>query len=751
MQSPMSDEPSSKAPLVQQLAELVTKILKPGGVGAGGLYGFWLLAVEKKVAESIAAVLIGFCFSYLGKLLEPLHQGNQERLKRAGQSLNSKVDQGLAKITGFDDRYLQRQAWACEGDRPDIPRDAITSDTRQKTISALLLEQVFVPLTLDSRTLLPGYKLPANCDVEKKLEIWDFLAQARQDSVYRQLVVLAWGGYGKTTLLKHIAHRYGTKQAPENAPRLIPFLLVLRKYRDLLTQNPPSLPDLITQHHIPKLPEAEGLIPPDNWAKDLLRKGNALIMLDGFDEVAKEDRPAVVRWINTQLEAYRNSVFILTSRPKAYQEQNPADRLDLATVLWVQDFDKEKRKQFVDQWCWAQEYYASGRRDTPEVKHTAQQTATDLLDQIESQEELQKLAKNPLLLNMIATFHWRNPGAKLPNRRVDLYRDICHLQLKHRPSARQIETVLTRCEAQTILQRLALAMMHAKKERVKRSDLLKALNKYLQHQGETIAAEDFLEQVVQISELLVQQEEEYEFAHLSFQEYLAATEIARLAQQQPSQESQLYERFDDGWWKPTILLYAAQVNPTTLVREMIRRGAFDLAHLCLLETTKQFDPALNTELNALQKTVSNTRYAKLDALLKAQQWRQADEETYRLMITTVGKEEGQYFSQEDLENFPCEDLKEIDRLWVHYSHGKWGFSVQKRIWEECGSPMDYNADWEKFGDRVGWRKDDDWLSYSDLTFDLQKSPTGEFPIGGWLGGWVLVLVGVAALLSREDL
>ena len=111
------------------------------------------------------------------------------------------------------------------------------------------------------------------------------------------------------------------------------------------------------------------------------------------------------------------------------------------------------------------------------------------------------------------------------------------------------------------------------------------------------------------------------------------------------------------------------------------------------------------------------------------------------MITTVGKEDGQWFDRADLENFPCEDLRTLDQLWVKYSSGKWGFSVQKQIWQECGSPMSYNDEWEKFGDRVGWRKDNDWVDYNNLTYDLQKSLFGEFPCVwrrwvGRRGGWM---------------
>jgi hypothetical protein len=160
----------------------------------------------------------------------------------------------------------------------------------------------------------------------------------------------------------------------------------------------------------------------------------------------------------------------------------------------------------------------------------------------------------------------------------------------------------------------------------------------------------------------------------------------------------------------------------------------------------------------------SSRYQQLEKYLQNQQWQKADEETYRLMITTVGKEAGQWFDRADLENFPCADLRTLDQLWANYSktkdypNGKWGFSVQKQIWQECGSPMEYNDDWRKFGDRVGWRKDGDWVDYDDLSFDLQKSLRGEFP-GVWVGvGWFCGVVGFfglggvgGVLLSRNDL
>lgn len=99
-------------------------------------------------------------------------------------------------------------------------------------------------------------------------------------------------------------------------------------------------------------------------------------------------------------------------------------------------------------------------------------------------------------------------------------------------------------------------------------------------------------------------------------------------------------------------------------------------------------------------------YSRLRDLLKAGKWEEADRETADRMREVMGKMgRGNYLLNEDIRNFPCTDLCTIDHLWVTYSLGKFGFSVQKKIWQECGSPTEYNSNWEKFGDRVGWRNE----------------------------------------------
>lgn len=138
-------------------------------------------------------------------------------------------------------------------------------------------------------------------------------------------------------------------------------------------------------------------------------------------------------------------------------------------------------------------------------------------------------------------------------------------------------------------------------------------------------------------------------------------------------------------------------------------------------------------------------YSKLRDLLADGKWQEADEETLEVMLYVAIREEDYWLDVEDIENFPCEDLRTIDQLWGKYSNGRFvGFSAQKLIWERVGGTL--NADYKmecRFGKRVGWLVHEDWLYSScgggdKLTFNT-TAPLGHLPglwlVGGDKWGW----------------
>jgi serine/threonine protein kinase len=143
-------------------------------------------------------------------------------------------------------------------------------------------------------------------------------------------------------------------------------------------------------------------------------------------------------------------------------------------------------------------------------------------------------------------------------------------------------------------------------------------------------------------------------------------------------------------------------------------------------------------------------YRQLDRLLASGKWQEADEETYKKMLEAAGRTKDGWLRIEDIDRFPCEDLRTIDQLWVKYSNGRFGFSVQKRIYESLGGTREYDEKiLEAFGDRVGWRVNKKWLYYNDLKFNT-KAQEGHLPARALgMGCWDWGLGGVG-LFSRVE-
>ncbi|MBE9234326.1 GUN4 domain-containing protein [Cuspidothrix issatschenkoi LEGE 03284] len=152
----------------------------------------------------------------------------------------------------------------------------------------------------------------------------------------------------------------------------------------------------------------------------------------------------------------------------------------------------------------------------------------------------------------------------------------------------------------------------------------------------------------------------------------------------------------------------------------------------------------NTQANTPRNNPSPTNeptpaiFQNLETLLKAGKWRDADLETWELMKKLTKREQEGWLRVEDVKNFPRRELRKMDQLWVKYSNGKFGFSVQKQIWLELGGKLDgeYDRDtFTKLGDRVGWRQNGEWLSYDSYTFST-NALSGHLPeLVEWGGGY----------------
>jgi hypothetical protein len=130
-------------------------------------------------------------------------------------------------------------------------------------------------------------------------------------------------------------------------------------------------------------------------------------------------------------------------------------------------------------------------------------------------------------------------------------------------------------------------------------------------------------------------------------------------------------------------------------------------------------------------------YTKLSDLLFAKKWKEADEKTTELMLECANRQERGYLDTDSCRNFSQEELRIIDQLWLKYSQNRFGFSVQKKIWLANGGKLDGSYDSDNYLnllDKVGWRKGEKELDYSEITFNA-NALRGHLPRVGKRVEW----------------
>ncbi|MEI6330570.1 MAG: GUN4 domain-containing protein [Pseudanabaena sp. ELA645] len=715
--------------------------------GTGGLCVNFLMQGDWTKAAIFFLLFVitacwGLIWAFLKGFLDTLKDGLEGMGKTSGEQVLENLEQQrkisaekflqnaareteIKQLTDFESRYLEEQKDTCHRDEADGVREEDHLDNYP------VLQEIFVSLRLIDSPRELGFNRYEELEGGQISDIWQLLRNSQDKEKLKKISIRARGGYGKTTLLKYLAYTYSNRAYGDyKAPKFMPFLLYLSRCVKLINQDDSlELTQLLTDH-AHKLLENQECTAPDDWAKNLLLDGQALVMLDGFDEIpSSEERVKVSAWLNREMQKYRKSVFILTSRPTAYRLDYPNKKLFMN--YWINDFDDKQRQEFLEKWYIYQEGKAAKGLDRG-IQKKAKTRAKSLLDQIDARPELKALSGNALMLNMMVRYHRDKKGKDLPQRKFELYRGILELQLDRRPTEKGIELLLNSAiERQQVLQVVALEMMQQVTSATKNDDegfkqishehLIESIEQALTNKGWTIKADEFLKQMVDVSELLVKRDENYEFSHLSFQSFLAAWELYDL---KAEGEKLIYAKSSlDKWkeidaWKDTFVFYANLVNPNQLIQKLVDLDQDDLADFIYRQLDRDDIAA------PIRKLVTNNLYQQLEEYLENQQWYEADQETWKLMLKVTNREEEGYLELDNIINFPCEDLLTLDRLWVEYSkkHGfEFGFSVQKQIYVDCGGILDFSfpssETWAKFCDRTAWTNDGKGVDYTDQFFE----------------------------------
>lgn len=530
-----------------------------------------LLAILTAFA-SLGFIFLAIAAKFFSDIFDSILDKIEEKLEGKVDPLASWVVEGLEdfvinfwwRLTSkFQSRYYQQLVYDC--------RDYKTFGLKTKGEFTFEFEKIFVPLRVSPESLQDIHgDIIRSHNNDKETTIWNFLVESKDTYQFRKIAIIGKPGSGKTTLLKDLTLTYAQnrhRRQHRKAPKLFPILIYLRDVRDIITKkdsktnqylvNTVTLPEVIEQ-----LKSVKKLNPPKGVFKDFLNQKDCLVMFDGLDEVAEDgQRKAVSHWVNEQVTEYQKARFLITSRPFGYHNA-PVENIN--TILDVKLFNLGQVEKFINNWYLQREIMSRVGKDDPGVRQEAKSQADDLMNRIKNNNTLASLAVNPLLLTMIATVHCYR-GA-LPGRRVELYAEICDVLLGRRDDAKGIKSNqihLTPDQQKAVLQVLAFRLTAEKETREFSLELGSELikDKLKDVANRNLTPQKFIKNVEKRSGLLVERENNlYEFAHKSFQEYLTATEI-----QKSNQEEILIKNINNPWWEETIRLYAAQTDATNLV------------------------------------------------------------------------------------------------------------------------------------------------------------------------------------------
>jgi len=467
---------------------------------------------------------------------------------------------------------------------------------QMQNVVRLPLEQLYIPLRgLRSAQELPHrllhlYEVPKTATTSMRIEVRGrSLVEASLDQHAQPqplhdlirdtplLVLLGDPGAGKSTLVRVVLLALAEGRAQERlglGGAWLPILVPVAAFAEARQHQPDLAPlEYLRAHALGRSQfDATPLF------ERALLAGRAFLLFDGLDEVAS-DRWTIVRCLEAFVRRWEpfGNRFIATSRVAGYDDA-PLDA-SLFVRATIQPFDDDDIQRFLRQWSYAYER-ADPSRTSEAVADAAARRAAALTEAVFASENVQALARNPLLLTIIALIHQQ--GTRLPDRRVDLYQ-LCVETLAETwnrarsLSDRPINVYLgdEKLDERRVVNLLGPVALWVHQEQpgglVEQADLERQLAQTLQQsdglppgKAQRLAG-DFVKLVREHTGLLQERgQRQFGFLHLTFEEYLAARALVESAL--VSVETLIHQYATDPRWREVLRLALA----STIQREAQR-------------------------------------------------------------------------------------------------------------------------------------------------------------------------------------
>ncbi|AXX31208.1 NACHT domain-containing protein [Actinosynnema pretiosum subsp. pretiosum] len=362
----------------------------------------------------------------------------------------------------------------------------------------------------------------------------------------RHLLVLGGPGAGKSTLLRWLAIHAAQDEPHASRPRPVPFFVRAAELRD--EADPVRQLVLSAVHPVPR--------PPDEWVRELLTRGSALVLVDGLDEIPVRGRSGGWRWLAEVAKRFPKARVVVTTRPSALPKPSVATLFD---VVELAPMDSTQIREFVWHWCEANPNMDDDRRDT-------------LYRMVAENPQVAHLTTNPLMCRLLCELLSRR--STVPSGVSELYKAVWDLRVHHHghrvATGRHLR--LSPREKSALLEQVAYRLVTEKRSEVDRKWVVALLGRELRTMSQVrCSPEEALDELIGPGTVLRESAEgRIEFLHRTFRDYLAA----QAAVHQGSVEL-LVRLSHEEQWDDLVAMAAARLAPDDF--EHLMNGLLDRA------------------------------------------------------------------------------------------------------------------------------------------------------------------------------
>jgi NACHT domain len=420
-----------------------------------------------------------------------------------------------------------------------------------------------------------------------------------------RMVIVGAPGSGKSSFLEWLQLRLASAELemPLSGAQAIPLLL---RVRQIDPKNLPRGSSLVEKATASK---DRAALMPAGWLDRQMRAGRVLFMLDGLDETEPELRARhIIPWLAELCREYPTCRYLLSSRPVGHAAGTLGELGFVECDLL--DFDDESIREYTRHWCTA--VRLAHNEPEEEARRAGKEEGEAIASGFEGHAYIRDLARNPLMLSAICLVSYFERG-QLPKDRAVLYKLCAEGLLHYWDQRRGIHAEFSLQEKLRTCREIAVAMQASDRAEYETDDVLNTTQLVL---GDAARAKQLIEHIRYRTGLLLERRPGvFAFAHLTFQEYLAALAVLEGNNVGVNAEK-LVREHDDGRWREVIALFCgmapSQVARETLQSLINRSSPSDILADAYWSSNKEItdDPDLRDTL-IRQLAVSTTRGPKI--------------------------------------------------------------------------------------------------------------------------------------------